>query len=92
MLQGALNHDDGRHHRHVSTPNHRREQLLAGWKLGATGHDPAETGSHEDNDGTTTTTRGGDEPNETKAQETSPTSLGPSVSFLFVSFHIFVIY
>jgi len=30
-----MDHDEGDHH-HCSTPNYRREQVLAGWKRGAT--------------------------------------------------------
>jgi hypothetical protein len=58
--EGALNHDDGRHHRHVSTPNHRREQLLAGWKLDATGQ-PGGNEHNGDDDKTGTTRRRDDE-------------------------------
>jgi hypothetical protein len=34
---GENGKDNGGRHQHSSTPNHRREQLLAGWKRGAMG-------------------------------------------------------
>jgi hypothetical protein len=73
-----LSHDDDRHH--------RREQLLAGTTEGR-----QRWGGNNDEGATTMRGRQrrggeGDDANEKKAQETSPTSLGPSVSFFaFIS-------